>query len=86
MRSVSYTHLDVYKRQLPSETSGTGTNKKSVYPGCYVCSKVNEKYVLAYDEALASLFGVKDPNADSSEEENKDKMCIRDRYRGLWLL
>ena len=65
---------------LPSETSGTGTNKKSVYPGCYVCSKVNEKYVLAYDEALASLFGVKDPNADSSEEENKDAEEKRNTY------
>ena len=65
---------------LPSETSGTGTNKKSVYPGCYVCSKVNEKYVLAYDEALASLFGVKDPNADSSEEENKDTEEKRNTY------
>lgn len=65
---------------LPSETSGTGTNKKSVYPGCYVCSKVNEKYVLAYDEALASLFGVKDPSADSSEEENKDTEEKRNTY------
>lgn len=65
---------------LPSETSGTGTNKKSVYPGCYVCSKVNEKYVLAYDEALASLFGVKDPNVDSSEEENKDTEEKRNTY------
>ena len=65
---------------LPSETSGTGTNKKSVYPGCYVCSKVNEKYVLAYDEALTSLFVVKDPNADSSEEENKDTEEKRNTY------
>ena len=55
--------------------------QKSVYPGCYVCSKVNEKYVLAYDEALASLFGVKDPNADSSErKKNKDTEEKRNTY------
>lgn len=50
---------------LPSETSGTGTNKKSVYPGCYVCSKVNEKYVLAYAEELSELFGAEGTGADS---------------------
>ena len=36
--------------------------------------------MLAYDEALASLFGVKDPNADSSEEENKDTEEKRNTY------
>ena len=51
--------------RLPSETSGTGTNKKSVYPGCYVCSKVNEKYVLAYAEELSELFGAEGTGADS---------------------
>ena len=50
---------------LPSETSGTGTNKKSVYPGCYACSKVNEKYVLAYAEELSELFGAEGTGADS---------------------
>lgn len=50
---------------LTSETSGTGTNKKSVYPGCYVCSKVNEKYVLAYAEELSELFGAEGTGADS---------------------
>ena len=51
--------------RLPSERSGTGTNKKSVYPGCYVCSKVNEKYVLAYAEELSELFGAEGTGADS---------------------
>ena len=51
--------------RLPSERSGTGTNKKSVYPGCYVCSKVNEKYVLAYAEELSELFGADGTGADS---------------------
>lgn len=51
--------------RLPSETSGTGTNKKSVYPGCYVCSKVNEKYVLAYAEELSELFGAEGTGADN---------------------
>lgn len=51
--------------RLPSERSGTGTNKKSVYPGYYVCSKVNEKYVLAYAEELSELFGAEGTGADS---------------------
>lgn len=51
--------------RLPSERSGTGTNKKSVYPGCYMCSKVNEKYVLAYAEELSELFGAEGTGADS---------------------
>ena len=36
--------------------------------------------MLAYDEALACLFGVKDPSADSSEEENKDTEEKRNTY------
>ena len=37
---------------LPSETSGTGTNKNQFIRGAMCAVKVNEKYVLAYDEAL----------------------------------
>ena len=58
--------------RLPSERSGTGTNKKSVYPGCYVCSKVNEKYVLAYAEELSELFGAEGTGADSENTSPYD--------------
>ena len=72
VRSVSYTHLDVYKRQAPTGVSLPLSDIEDIV-------EHNQDVIVIVDEAYVD-FGTQSALPLIEKYENLLEMCIRDRF------
>ena len=76
---VSYTHLDVYKRQVFNSTKG---KKERIGRILQMHANTRKEIDMVYAGDIAAAVGLKDTTTGDTLCD--EKMCIRDRNCALW--
>ena len=77
--TVSYTHLDVYKRQLPSHAPPEYADRQTLWNAVEKAERgKNAPLAYSFDIALQNDFSLEE-NIALARQFLLEKMCIRDR-------